>query len=223
MFNKIKGSGFLADPMQLFRLFQPEHPCKFTDFKRIFVVIIALNDMDNLLELLRSRRSTRKFKETQITPELVEKLMQAALMSPSSKRSNPWEFILVDDPEMLKALSVSKANGSKLLEGAALAVVVIADPAKTDAWVEDTSIASIYLQLEAEELGLGSCWVQIRMRKNESGEESEEIVRRLLHIPENIRVESIIAFGVKEAVKPPFDEADLQWEKVHLNRYGQAE
>jgi nitroreductase len=73
--------------------------------------------MDNLLDLLRQRRSTRKFKVTQISPDLVEQLMRAALMSPSSKRSNPWEFILVDEPEKLKALSECKTQGAHFLAG----------------------------------------------------------------------------------------------------------
>lgn len=175
--------------------------------------------MENLLELLRKRRSTRKFMETEISPDLVEKLMQAALMAPASKSSNPWQFILVDDREMLKALSVSKKMGAKLIESCSLAVVVIADPEKSDVWVEDASIASIYLQLEAEDLGLGSCWVQIRRRQNAEGEDSEAVVRRLLNVPENFRVESIIAIGMKEVSKEPFDEANMQWEKVHLGSF----
>lgn len=175
--------------------------------------------MENLLELLRKRRSTRKFMETEISPDLVEKLMQAALMAPASKSSNPWQFILVDDREMLKSLSVSKKMGAKLIENCSLAVVVIADPEKSDVWVEDASIASIYLQLEAEDLGLGSCWVQIRCRQNAEGEDSEAVVRRLLNVPENFRVESIIAIGMKEVSKEPFDEANMQWEKVHLGSF----
>jgi nitroreductase len=179
--------------------------------------------MDNLLELLRNRRSTRKFNDTQISPELVEQLMQAALMSPASKSSNPWQFVLVDDKEMLKALSKSKKNGARLLENAALAVVVIADPAVSDVWVEDVSIATIFLQLEAEDLGLGSCWVQIRKRMNADGEDAEAVVRRLLEIPDNFRVESIVAIGVKEESKPPFDEASLRWEKVHIGSFKKIE
>lgn len=175
--------------------------------------------MDNLLELLRTRRSTRKFKDTQISPEMVEQLLQAALMSPASKSSNPWQFILVEDKEMLKALSVSKKNGAKLLENASLAIVVIADPEVSDVWIEDTSIATILLQLEAEDLGLGSCWVQIRFRQNEVGEDSEVIVRRLLGIPEKYRVANIVAFGVKEDQKPPFDNSKMQWEKVHIGSF----
>lgn len=179
--------------------------------------------MDNLLDLLRNRRSTRKFKDTQISPEMVEQLLQAALMSPASKSSNPWQFVLVDDKETLKALSNCKKHGAKLLENAALAVVVLADPEKSDVWVEDTSIATLLLQLEAEELGLGSCWVQIRLRQNEAGEDSEAVVRNLLQIPEKFKVANIVAFGVKEEQKPPFDESKLQWEKVHLGKFKEVQ
>jgi len=178
--------------------------------------------MDNLIELLRTRRSTRSFKETQISPEIVEQLMQAVLMSPSSKRSNPWQFVLVDEPEMLKSLSESKKNGSQLIAGSSLAVVVLADPERSDVWIEDASIASLVLQLEAEDLGLGSCWVQIRERQSAEGENAETVVRRLLNIPENLRVLSIVAIGVKNEIKKPFDEDRLQWEKVHLGKFCQT-
>ncbi|MDD4921678.1 MAG: nitroreductase family protein [Bacteroidales bacterium] len=178
--------------------------------------------MENLLELLRTRRSIRKFKETQISPELVEQLMHAVLMSPASKRSNPWQFIMVDEPEMLLSLSECKKNGSQLVGHAALAVVVVVDPERSDVWIEDASIASFVLHLEAEDLGLGSCWVQIRERRAADGEDSEVVVRRLLGIPENLRVESMIAIGVKDELKNPFDESRLQWEKVHIGKFGQT-
>lgn len=179
--------------------------------------------MENLLDLLRNRRSTRVYNETQISPELVEMLMKASLMSPSSKRSNPWQYIMVENVDKLKALSECKKNGSQLLAGTALSVVVIADPDRSDVWVEDASIASIVLQLEAEDLGLGSCWVQVRLRKTADGEDSETYVRRLLEIPENFRVLCIIGLGVRKEKGKPFDENKLQWEKVHINRFGKTE
>jgi len=179
--------------------------------------------MENLLELLRNRRSTRVFNETQISPELVEMLMKASLMSPSSKRSNPWQYIMVENAETLKALSECKKTGSQLIAGTALSVVVIADPERSDVWVEDASIASVILQLEAEDLGLGSCWVQVRLRQTADGEDSEAYVRRLLDIPDNFRVLSIIGLGVRKENGKPFDESRLQWEKVHINRFGKME
>ena len=175
------------------------------------------------MELLRNRRSTRVFKETQLSPELVEMLMKASLMSPSSKRSNPWCYIMVEEPVTLKALSECKKNGSQLIAGTALSIVVIADPERSDVWVEDASIASLVLQLEAEDLGLGSCWVQVRLRKTAEGEDSEAYVRRLLDIPEKYRILSIIGIGVKNEDRKPFDESRLQWEKVYINRFGKTE
>ncbi len=175
--------------------------------------------MDQLLNLLRNRRSTRKFMDTQISPELVQQLLEAALMSPASKSSNPWQFVLTDDKNMLEALSKSKKHGAGLLKNAALAIVVLADPQKSDVWIEDASIATLLLQLEAEDLGLGSCWVQIRCRQNEAGADAEAVVRSLLSIPDHLRVESIVAVGVKAEEKNPFDPDSLQWEKVHIGVY----
>jgi nitroreductase len=160
------------------------------------------------------------------TDELIDKdvvcnLMKAVLMSPSGRRINPWEFVLVDDKAMLKALSTSKAHGAGLIEGAAMAVVVLADTTKTDVWIEDCSIATIIIQLAAEELGLGSCWVQIRLRSDAEGNSAEENVKSLLGLPPHYAVLSILAVGHKERESKPFDEEKMQWEKVYVGKYGE--
>ena len=56
-------------------------------------------------------------------------------------------------------MSYCKEQASQFIADAALAVVVVADPLASDVWIEDASIASIYLQLQAEDMGLGRCWV----------------------------------------------------------------
>lgn len=176
--------------------------------------------MENFLELLKKRRSTRIFTGEPVAQEDVCTLMKAALMSPSGHRINPWEFILVEDKEVLKALSVCKEHGSGLLEGAAMAVAVIADTGKTDVWIEDCSIATIIIQLAAEELGLGSCWVQIRRRTDAQGNLSEDNVREILSIPSNYAVLSIVGIGHKAREAKPFDEEKMQWEKIHIGSFG---
>ena len=162
--------------------------------------------MENFLELLKNRRSTRVFTEEPVSQEDVCTLMKAALMSPSGHRINPWEFILVEDKEVLAALSVSKEHGAGLLAGAAMAVVVVADTTKTDVWIED--------------LGLGSCWVQIRRRSDASGVPAEENVKSILAIPENYAVLSIVGVGHKARETKPFDEDKMQWEKIHIGSFG---
>lgn len=179
-----------------------------------------MEDMESFSNLIKTRRSTRKFTEEELSEDDVMLLMRAALMSPSSKRSTCWQFVLVDDKEMLGRLSRCKAHGSELLAGAPLAIVVLGDPLVSDVWIEDTSIASLMIQLQAEDLGLGSCWVQVRERYAADGTPADEVVRGLLGIPLQMQVLSIIAVGHKASAREPFDESNLQWEKIHINTYG---
>ena len=176
--------------------------------------------MENFLELLKQRRSSRVFTDELIDKDTICNLMKAVLMSPSGHRINPWEFILVEEKAMLKALSQSKEHGAGLLEGAAIAVVVLGDTTKTDVWIEDCSIATIILQLAAEEYGLGSCWVQMRLRKDADGNLAEDNVRSLLGIPEHYAVLSIVGLGHKARETRPFNEENMQWDKVHIGSFG---
>lgn len=162
----------------------------------------------------------RKFTDEELTQEEVVALLKAALMSPSSKRSNCWQFIAVDDKEILAKLAHCKEMGAAFVADAALAIVVLADPLASDVWIEDAAIASLMIQLQAEDLGLGSCWVQVRERFTAGGVPSGEYVHDLLDIPLQLQVISIIAVGRKGMERKPFNEDHLQWEKVHINKYG---
>lgn len=176
--------------------------------------------MEKFSDLIRQRRSMRKFTEEELTQEEVVALLKAALMSPSSKRSNCWQFIVVDDKETLDKLSRCKEMGASFLKDAPLAVVVLADPLASDVWIEDAAVASLMIQLQAEDLGLGSCWIQVRERYTATGMASDEYVHGVLGIPLQLQVLSIIAVGHKGMERKPFDDAHLQWEKVHINKYG---
>ena len=101
-----------------------------------------------------------------------------------------------------------------------MAIVVTADPMASDVWIEDASIASIMIQLQAEDLGLGSCWVQLRERFTADGISSNEYVHEVLDLPLQLQALSIIAIGHKGMERKPFDESHLQWEKIHINKYG---
>lgn len=177
--------------------------------------------MDEFSKLIINRRSMRKFTDELLTQDQVVTLLKAALMSPSSKRSNGWQFIAVDDKELLRKLSLCKQNGGAFLADAPLGIVIMADPSVSDVWIEDASIASIMIQLQAEAIGLGSCWVQVRNRFTESGLPSDEYVKEVLNIPSQMQVLSIIAVGHKGMQRKPFNEDNLQWEKVHINKFNE--
>ena len=174
--------------------------------------------MDNFESLIITRRSTRKFTDRPLPTDCVQKLVQAALLAPTSKNSKSWQFIAVEDKEMLQRLSESKNSGSSFLEACTLAVVVLGDKTITDIWVEDAAIAATYMQLQAEDLNIGSCWCHIRNRYK--GEDSsEEYVRELLDIPEQFGVLCIIGFGYKNQERQPNDLSKLTWEKVHTGSF----
>ena len=171
------------------------------------------------IQLLQNRRSRRKFTNQKLDPDKLETLMQAALMSPTGKRKNHWDFIFVEMPETLVRLSECKPHGAKLIAGAPLAVVVIGDPQQSDTWVEDCSIASVILQLQAEALGLGSCWVQVHNREHDEATMADTYIKTLLGIPDGKAVLSVVAIGYPDEVKKPLDPSLLMLEKIHRERF----
>ncbi len=170
-------------------------------------------------KLIQKRRSKRTFQSKKIEQNKVDKLIEAALRSPSSRSFNPWRFIVVDDKDIIFKLSNSKPHGSSFLKGAPLGIVVCGDSNKSDTWIEDTSIASIFIQLAAESLNLSSCWIQIRKREHNSDLSASKYVKDLLQIPDNIDVESIIAIGYSDEIKKGHTKESLQTEKIFYNRY----
>ncbi len=175
--------------------------------------------MTDFKDLVQLRRSHRKFTQEEIDSEDVRKILRAALMAPTSKGQRAWQFVVTDDPADIEKLSDAKDMGSQFLKGAPLAVAVLGDPLQNDCWVEDGSIAAISMQYQAEELGLGSCWVQMRGRGLADGTSADTVIRGVLDIPENLSVLCVLAFGHKADERKPQNEDRLKWENVHLNKY----
>jgi len=173
-----------------------------------------------MIELLRARRSIRAYGAQPVEPEKLEVLKEGVLRSPSSRNIDPWEFIFVEDRQLLTRLATCKPHGADFLAEAALGIVVGGDARESDTWIEDCSIASILVQMVAQSLGLGSCWIQVRNRRFDDKTTSEQYIQRLLRIPEPIKVESIIAIGYPAEKREPLSRADLKDAKVHVNTFG---
>lgn len=98
--------------------------------------------------------------------------------------------------------------------------MVLGDTSVTDVWVEDCSIAMTIMQLEAETLGIGSCWIQIRNRMAQGEEQmSSAFIKELLHIPESYEVLAVLALGVPDEEKPGRDLETLQYGKIHSEQF----
>ena len=172
-----------------------------------------------MIDLLRTRRSIRKYAPDPIESKTIDVLVEALLRSPTSRNGRSWEFIVVDDRELLAKLSKARAQGSQQMQDAPLGLVVCADGTKSDVWAEDCSIAAILLQMTAHALGLGSCWIQIRNRDHTEKMSAEHYVQDLLGLPKHIKVECMVSIGYPNETKKPVPDSDLEYHKVKHNHF----
>ena len=156
---------------------------------QIKIIII----MTAFKDLVQKRRSHRKFTDEEIDADDLKLILRAALMSPTSKNQRAWQFVVVDDK--------------------------LGDPVQNDCWVEDGSIAAASMQYQAEELGLGSCWIQMRGRGLDDGTTADTVIRGVLDIPDNMNCLCIIAVGHWTDERREQSEDKLKWENVHLNKF----
>ena len=173
-----------------------------------------------LLNTMQNRRSVRKYNTQPVTDEELNEVLSAALLAPNGKGLRPWEFVVIKNKDTLKELVNSRRGGAKMLETANVAVAVYSDSDKTDTYIEDSSIAMSYMLLAAAEQGLGSVWLQLRLRpSNQDGVSSEEFVNARLKAPANMKLEALLVLGhideQPEAQKLPSFPCD----KVHSEQW----
>jgi nitroreductase len=139
----------------------------------------------DVFEAIQKRKSNRSFELTTVSKETLEKLLEAARLSPSAKNIQPWHFIVVTDAQKRKALS--KGLFAKFLTDTPAVMVLCGDQAASPHWyVVDVALAGENMVLAATAEGLGTCWV---------GSFDEKDVKTLLGIPENLRVVALLAVG----------------------------
>ena len=166
--------------------------------------------MTDFETLCQVRRSIRKYTEQKVEREKLEYILRCALMSPSGKRTNPWEFYVVTDTEKLRQMAGCRTYGSGMFETAQAAIVVALDASLTDTWQSDGAIAAQNIWLAAADQGLGACWCQVYQREG-----AEELVRRLADIPENLTVLCVMSLGYKNEERKMYDIDKLPYQKVH--------
>ncbi len=148
--------------------------------------------------IIEKRKSVRSFSGRPVPQEVLESILSAGSLAPTSRNRRPCTFHLIEDRETLEGLSRAKQAGAAFAAGAAAAIVVAADSDRADTWIEDSSIALTYLMLAAEEQNLGCCWVQLHLRFSEDGRDAEENARALLGLPQNFRIVGFLALGYRK-------------------------
>jgi nitroreductase len=145
-------------------------------------------------EAIRKKRAVRQFQERPLDEEVVKAILNAGRRSQSSKNTQPWKFIAIQDKELLMKLS-ELGPWAGHLAGAALGVAIITpDPAQRFSIMFDAGQSASYMQLSAWELGVGSCLATIY---------EPDKAREILGFPDDLHIRIAISFGY------PLDEAVL--------------
>lgn len=173
----------------------------------------------DLSEIIRSRRSVRNYTGEEIPEEKVNEILNAGLLAPSGRNLQSGEFIVVRDKEMLEKLSMCRLHGSQILANADAAIIVVADSVKQDVWVEDASISMTLMHLMADSLGIGSCWIQGRLRTSPEGESTEDYIRRLVGFPEGYSLEAILSLGMPQNHPEAKDVSEEALKRVHREKW----
>lgn len=205
--NEAMGLHFIEDPDGCWLEIVPER----TEFA-------PQGGVDVLAELSR-RRSVRSYLGEAVPDELFDRIVEAGLRSASGRGLRPWELIVVRDHATLEALASCREHGAGMLSGADAAIVVVGNPDVADTWIEDCSIVMANMHLEASACGVGSCWIQGRMRQAADGRSTQESVAELLGIPEPYQLEAILSLGMPESVFEARQLDESLRTKVHEGRF----
>ena len=156
----------------------------------------------DFLEVIEKRKSVRKYSDRPVERELLDAIVRIAQTAPSSRNSKSSAFMIVEDRDMLDALSQMRDYGSALISGAQAAIVVMGDETKTDLWVDNCAISATFIQLAVTAMDLVSCWVHCNGRPCKKdvpeGAKAEDYVRDLLGLKEGLRPYCVIAIGYPE-------------------------
>ena len=150
-----------------------------------------------LVDILKKRKSIRKYTDESISDEVLNLIIEAGKLVPSGRNKKPVKLIPIRDKETLEYLSNTRSHGSQILAVANAAIVVVGDSELSDTWIEDCSIAMMIMQLRATELGIGNCWVQVRGRYlDETGELTADLIKSKLNIEDKYSVECLLSLGM---------------------------
>ena len=173
-----------------------------------------------VMKAMLARRSVRSYTGDPVPMEALNAILEAGMLSPSSRGARPWELIVIRDKQVLIELSSCRQGGAaRMLVGADAAIVVVGDGERSDVWTEDCSIVLSNMHLMASSLGIGSCWIQGRNRTAMNGDTTEDYVQKILRFPSGYRLEAILSLGIPEKTPEPHRTEDLPYGKIHIGKW----
>jgi len=167
--------------------------------------------MNDALELLKSRRSIRKYKNKPVEEEKIQKCLEAARWAPSASNKQPWEFLIVTDEKVRMKLSEIHPYAKFVSESPVVFVPLTNPEVHQKYHMSDTALATMQYMIEAHSLGLGTCWAGV------IGASLEPEIKELLGVPDNLNVLGLVATGYANE-EPTRTRKELE-DLVHYEKY----
>lgn len=162
-------------------------------------------------DVVRKRRSTRRYTGKPVEKEKLLAAMELALLAPSSKNTRSTRLMGVTNLDKVHALGRLRDWGASLLEEAGAAIVILGDTEASPMWQINAALMANTLQLALVDQGLASCWVHVgeylTLQDDPKSQRSEDYVKEILpEIPEGYRVLSVISIGYADYTPKPLPE-----------------
>jgi nitroreductase len=173
-------------------------------------------DADQLLTLMKARRSIRQYQDRDVPEEAIQQILEAGRWAPSASNRQPWHFIVIRQPEIRQAVAEHAAYYFIRWAHVEEAPVIIALCGETGNRVyrqflhEDIGIAGTQMMLEAAALGLGTCWI---------GGLDRKAIGDVLKLPDSVELVGLLTLGYPdESPEPPARKPMARI--VHYETYG---
>jgi len=163
-----------------------------------------------IIKEIINRRSIRQFTEESVGDEDLEEIIKAAQFAPTERNTRAWEFVVVRDLKIKER--IFEGFEQPFLAKAPVLLIPTIDEAKTTLPVQDLSIASAFIFLQAEALGLGAVWKNVNP-------ERAKIIKEVLAVPDNFMIINIIPLGHPVQKLPPHQDSEFQKEKIHQEQW----
>lgn len=164
-------------------------------------------------EVIRRRRSIRKFSDRKVDRETVARILEeTAAYAPSSRNSRSTRFLAVDDPALIARIAEMRDYGSTFVKGAPCVILVLGDRTRSDLWQVNCAISATQLLHALVDAGLAGCWVQVdgrpRLKEKPDGERAIDYLRTFLPLPESCGVLCAVACGYSDFTPAPLPAYD---------------